>query len=224
MCSELTPRACIPDTRIPQFMQPCTSSFLPFTFTFMIFRADLFLPHSLLRLKFSLTILWTASYLKLNDAGSLRKKGGKMMSRKKKIRRAKVGESGTPRVFSPSCPSGCPGAPQVLQSCHRWTILFRKGVDEKRTLPINDIGCVSYLTVGWITSTMWKAFRVSSATIDDSQHFSTGRSCSNWLVRHWGAGRRSKKRQEIWEDLGRGETEMWKHSPKALPQQVKFHI
>ena len=24
MCSELTPRAPIPDTRIPQFMQPCT--------------------------------------------------------------------------------------------------------------------------------------------------------------------------------------------------------
>ena len=100
--------------------------------------------------------------------------------------------------------------------------LFRKGVDEKRILPINDIGCVSYLTVGWITSTMWKAFRVSSATIDDSQHFSTGRSCSNWLVRHWGARRRSKKRQKIWEDLGRGETEMWQHSPKAFPQQVNF--
>ena len=102
--------------------------------------------------------------------------------------------------------------------------LFRKGDDEKRILPLNDIGCISYLTVGWITSTMWKAFRVSSANYDDSQHFSTGRSCSNWLVRHWGARRRSKKRQKIWEDLGRGETEMWKHSPKAFPQQVKFHI
>ena len=100
--------------------------------------------------------------------------------------------------------------------------LFRKGDDEKRILPLNDIGCISYLTVGWITSTMWKAFRVSSATYDDSQHFSTGRSCSNWLVRHWGARRRSKKRKEIWEDLGRGETEMWQHSPKAFPQQVNF--
>ena len=100
--------------------------------------------------------------------------------------------------------------------------LFRKGDNEKKILPLNDIGCISYLTVGWITSTMWKAFRVSSANFDDGQHFSTGRSCSNWLVRHWGARRRSKKRKEIWEDLGRGETEMWQHSPKAFPQQVNF--
>ena len=29
MCSELTPRACIPDTRIPQLMQPCIYLVLP---------------------------------------------------------------------------------------------------------------------------------------------------------------------------------------------------
>ena len=30
MCSELTPRAHIPDTRIPQLMQPCLRSLLVF--------------------------------------------------------------------------------------------------------------------------------------------------------------------------------------------------
>merc|ERR1711892_311954 len=40
-------------------------------------------------------------------------------------------------------------------------IPFRKEKPGKeRTLPLNDIGCVNYLTVGWITRTMWKAFRV----------------------------------------------------------------
>ena len=36
MCSELTPRARIPDTRIPQFMQPCPCRCK--TFTYFIFR------------------------------------------------------------------------------------------------------------------------------------------------------------------------------------------
>ena len=30
----------------------------------------------------------------------------------------------------------------------------------ERQLPLNDVGCLSYLTVGWVTATMWKAFRV----------------------------------------------------------------
>ena len=30
MCSKLTPRACIRDNRIPQFMLPCCDTFLPF--------------------------------------------------------------------------------------------------------------------------------------------------------------------------------------------------
>ena len=40
---------------------------------------------------------------------------------------------------------------------------FRAGTKqpaEGKIMPLNDIGCVSYLTVAWITSTMWKAFRV----------------------------------------------------------------
>ena len=47
--------------------------------------------------------------------------------RRRKIRRAKVGESGTPRAFAPSSPSDCPGAPQVLQRCHLWTTPLQKG-------------------------------------------------------------------------------------------------
>jgi hypothetical protein len=39
--------------------------------------------------------------------------------------------------------------------------LDRKAPDGKKILPLNDVGCVSYLNVGWITGTMWKAFRVS---------------------------------------------------------------
>ena len=40
MSSELTPRASIPDTRIPQLMQPClrTSYTIPFFMDFHVFR------------------------------------------------------------------------------------------------------------------------------------------------------------------------------------------
>ena len=41
--------------------------------------------------------------------------------------------------------------------------LLRKEENEKKSLPLNDVGCISYLTVGWISSTMWKAFRVISS-------------------------------------------------------------
>ena len=54
---------------------------------------------------------------------------------------------------------------------------FRAGAKqpaEGKTMPLNDIGCVSYLTVGWITSTMWKAFRVRYC------------SCRKRLVPRWG--------------------------------------
>ena len=37
---------------------------------------------------------------------------------------------------------------------------YRKESGARKTLPLNDIGCVSYLTVGWLTATMWKAFKV----------------------------------------------------------------
>ena len=42
---------------------------------------------------------------------------------------------------------------------HTHPSLVRKE-EEKKSLPLNDVGCISYLTVGWISSTMWKAFRV----------------------------------------------------------------
>ena len=38
----------------------------------------------------------------------------------------------------------------------------RRSSEGDRQLPLNDVGCLSYLTVGWVTSTMWKAFRVMS--------------------------------------------------------------
>ena len=37
----------------------------------------------------------------------------------------------------------------------------RRSSEGDRQLPLNDVGCLSYLTVGWVTSTMWKAFRVT---------------------------------------------------------------
>ena len=40
--------------------------------------------------------------------------------------------------------------------------LLRKEENKKKSLPLNDVGCISYLTVDWISSTMWKAFRVSN--------------------------------------------------------------
>ena len=31
-------------------------------------------------------------------------------------------------------------------------------------LPLNDVGLVNYTTVGWLSSTMWKAYKVISLT------------------------------------------------------------
>ena len=41
----------------------------------------------------------------------------------------------------------------------------RRSSEGDRQLPLNDVGCLSYLTVGWVTSTMWKAFRVTMMNI-----------------------------------------------------------
>ena len=42
---------------------------------------------------------------------------------------------------------------------------YRKESGAGKTLPLNDIGCVSYLTVGWLTATMWKAFKVKGKSL-----------------------------------------------------------
>merc|ERR1711915_501444 len=43
----------------------------------------------------------------------------------------------------------------------------RKTKKEKAgKLPLNDVGCINYLTIGWITKIMWKAFKVGLVPTD----------------------------------------------------------
>ena len=107
--------------------------------------------------------------LSSNPTGSLRE-GKRVMERMwrgrwrgrwRSRRRQLGGGRGTPRVSSPSYPSD--GQGRLLPSKHTHPSLLRKEDEEKKSLPLNDVGCVSYLTVGWISSTMWKAFRVLSS-------------------------------------------------------------
>ena len=111
--------------------------------------------------------------LNSNPTGSLRE-GKRVMERMwrwrwRSRRRHLGGGRGTPRVSSPSYPSD--GQGRLLPSKDTHPSLLRKEEEEKKSLPLNDVGCVSYLTVGWISSTMWKAFRVLSSAqpFDDCQ-------------------------------------------------------
>ena len=125
-----------------------------------------------------------------------------------------------PRVSSPSYPSDWQGRPLPSKQNHQF-LLRKDEEEEKKSLPLNDVGCVSYLTVGWINSTMWKAFRVPSHIWKLPSRFP----CSGWprphgLIRHHWTRRCSEERKEIWTDLGGGEAEMWEQFSKAFTQQV----
>ena len=112
--------------------------------------------------------LWSQPKPKVsqNPTGGLRE-GKKVMERisrqrwRRRRRKQLDGGRDMPRVSSPSYPSDWQGRPLPSKQNHQF-LLRKEEEEEKKSLPLNDVGCVSYLTVGWINSTMWKAFRVSS--------------------------------------------------------------
>ena len=72
---------------------------------------------------------------------------------------------------------------QVVKNQMCWLLVLkiecvRSG--EEKILPLNDVGCINYLTVGWINGTMWKAFRVRFLHPRFKLYFFTSleRSCS----------------------------------------------
>ena len=141
-----------------------------FHFHFMAACSEQFLDHPLLRL--AKPKMGKSSWLSQSDpevntnsTGSLSEGKGmrERMLRGRWIRSQLDGGRDMPRVSSPSYPSGWQGTLLPSITTHTHPSLVRKE-EEKKSLPLNDVGCISYLTVGWISSTMWKAFRVKSVS------------------------------------------------------------
>eukprot|EP00094_Tigriopus_californicus_P010393 TCALIF_10025-PA protein Name:"Similar to ABCC5 Multidrug resistance-associated protein 5 (Homo sapiens)" AED:0.10 eAED:0.10 QI:113/0.84/0.78/0.92/0.76/0.71/14/0/1294 len=110
----------------------------------------------------------------------------------------------------------CPETPwnQKYSTALKTLIPYRPQPKERRYLPMEKVGCWSYLTLSWYTGTMWKAFRSGLSRLDLLE-----------LDERDQAHNTAQRLQRIWEnevERARKETDPKKQTPSMTKVVMKF--